>query len=228
MGQDGRVSGVLALIGGAEFGDTHEHHRPLFRAGSTVTVLPTAMAFEDPDTHIAAARTHFGALDVEVDVLPVFTRADSVSADLVERVGSVEQFYVTGGSPMHLRAVLKDTPLIDALLDRWEAGATVAVAAESTSVLCAHMVDNRGGAFTVGLGLVTSFTVIARFDKWSHDKRTRTVALAPKGLPVVGLDEATALIRSPEGTWSIEGSGGVHVFRSGTEVAFEELPGDLM
>lgn len=221
------MSGTLALIGGAEFGDTHEHHRPLFETGSTVTVLPTAMAFESPGAVVAEARAHFSALGVEVDVLPVFTRPDALDAELLERARSVEQFYVTGGSPMHLRAVLKDTPLLEVLVNRWDEGATVAVAAESATVLCSHMVDNRGGAFTVGLGLITTFTVIARFDRWSHDKRHRTVRLAPRDLPVVGLDEATALIRSPEGAWSAEGSGSVQVFRAGQAVDLGSLPAEL-
>ncbi|MFV0317742.1 MAG: Type 1 glutamine amidotransferase-like domain-containing protein [Microthrixaceae bacterium] len=221
------MSGTLALIGGAEFGDTHEHHRPLFDPGSTVTLVPTAMAFESPQRVIDDARAHFSGIDVKVEVLPVFTRVDAFDDASIERVRSARQLYVTGGSPMHLRAVLKDAPLLDAMIGAWDTGASVAVAAESATVLCSHMVDNRGGAFTVGLGLITAFTVIAQFDRWSHDKRHRTVGLAPTDLPVVGLDEATALIRSPEGAWSAQGTGSVHVFRGGAEVGLDALPAEL-
>lgn len=125
---------------------------------------------------------------------------------------------------MHLRSVLKDTPLLDALVAAWSQGATVAVAAESTSVLCSHMVDNRGGAFTVGLGLVTTLTVIPGFDRWSADKRARTISLAPPGLVVVGIDEDTALVRAPDGTWGVSGSGAAHVFAEGRPIDLEGLP----
>lgn len=218
------MSGTLALIGGAEFGAEADHHRPLFVAGTTVDLLPTAMAYEAPGSVIASATAHFSELGVEMRVLDAMTRADAGDPELVAAAGRSDALYVTGGSPMHLRATLKDTPLLEALVGAWERGATVAVAAESCSVLCSHMVDLRGGAFTVGLGLVTSMTVISRFDRWSPDKRDRTIGLAAPDLVVAGIDEATALVRGPDGSWSSTGSGSVHVFRGGSPVSFEDLP----
>ncbi|MGI9577869.1 MAG: Type 1 glutamine amidotransferase-like domain-containing protein, partial [Microthrixaceae bacterium] len=195
------MSGTLALIGGSNFGDDDGHHRQLFDPGATVGLLPTAMAYENPTGAIERARGHFATMDNPIEVIPAMNRSDAAEGDVLSAARSADSIYVTGGSPMHLRSVLKDTPLLDALIERWSAGATVAVAAESCSVLCGHMVDNRGGAFTVGLGLVTTLTVIPRFDQWSPDKRTRTTKLAPPELLVVGIDEATALVRSPDGTW---------------------------
>ena len=61
------------------------------------------------------------------------------------------------------------------------------------------MVDTRGGAFTVGLGLVPGLAVIPRVNTWSHDKVQRTVELAPAGVAVVGVPEATALVRDGAG-----------------------------
>lgn len=216
--------GPLALVGGAGFGTTHDHHRGLFASGSTVTLLPTAMAYENPAALIAEARAHFDALGVSVEVIPAYTRPDAQDADLVAQLREAEHLYLTGGSPMHLRSVLLGSPLLDAGVKRWNEGMTVVAAAESTSVLCGHMVDNRGGAFTVGLGLITTFTVIARFDRWSLDKRHRTVGLAPPDMAVVGIDEATALVRGTDGTWSTIGSGGVHVFKGGSPVDLWDLP----
>lgn len=219
--------GSLALVGGAEFGTTHDHHRDLFAAGSTVTLLPTAMAYENPTGLVSQARAHFDALGVSVEVIPAYSRRDAFDPGLVARLAEAEHLYITGGSPMHLRSVLLDSPLLAAGVQRWNEGMTVVAAAESTSVLCGHMVDNRGGAFTVGLGLITTFTVIARFEGWSSEKRHRTVALAPSDMPVVGIDSATALVRRADGTWSADGSGGVHVFRGGSPVELADLPDAL-
>lgn len=217
-------AGSLALVGGAEFGTTHDHHRGLVASGSTVTLLPTAMAYENPTALISQARAHFDALGVSVEVIPAYSRRDAFDTHLVARLGEAENLYITGGSPMHLRSVLLESPLLAAGLQRWNEGMTVVAAAESTSVLCGHMVDNRGGAFTVGLGLITTLTVIARFDRWSSEKRHRTVALAPPDMPVVGIDSATALVRGADGTWSTDGSGGVHVFRGGSPAELTDLP----
>ena len=79
-------------------------------------------------------------------------------------------------------------------------------------MLCDPMVDSRGGAFTVGLGLVSGMAVIPQSNTWSHDKIHRTVELAPGGVAVAEVPESTALIRSPDGMWRSEGVGDVQVY----------------
>ena len=221
------MPGSLALVGGDPFGATHGHHDAFLEAGTKVTLLPTAMAFENPAPHIDAARAHLEALGVSLEVVPVYTRADALERANAQKVAGAEVLYLTGGSPMHLRSVLVGTPLLEAGVAAWEGGTTVVAAAESNSVLCTHMVDNRGGAFTVGIGLITTLTAIGRFDHWSHDKWHRTVALAPRDLPVVGIDEATSLLRAADGTWSTHGSGEVHVFVNGSAATLDDLPDRL-
>ena len=218
------MSGTLALVGGAEFGPECSFDAGLFPPGSEVVLLPTAQAYERPAAALAAATAHLEPLGITVRALPVYTRGDASDERLADEVRSAGSLYVVGGSPMHLRAVLKGTVLLDALVDSWRRGATVAVAAEAAAVMCSHMVDSRGGAFTVGLGLVTSMTVIPRFNQWSPDKLHRTIRLAPPDLLVVGIDESTALTRGGDGTWTVQGTGGVHVFEGARTVGVERLP----
>jgi cyanophycinase len=85
------------------------------------------------------------------------------------------------------------------------------------------MVDTRGGAFTVGLGVVPGISVIPRVDTWSADKVHRTIDLAPRGLFVVGLPTGTAVVRRSDGSWRAVGSGRVLAYRDGVEVSLDEV-----
>lgn len=221
------MSGPLAFVGGREFTDGCSFDRGLVGGVGRVALLPTALAYENPRATIERARDWFGSMDVEVEELPVYRRPDALDPELAARAADAPAVYVTGGSPMHLRSVLKDSPLLDALVGAWDAGAVVAVAGEAAAVLCSHMVDSRGGAFTVGLDLVTTMTIVPRCNQWSGDKWHRTVELANPELPVVGIEEATALIRSPEREWRVEGAGEVHVFLAGERVGLSALPAAL-
>ena len=90
-------------------------------------------------------------------------------------------------------------------------------------VLTDPMVDPRGGALTVGLGLVDQLAVVPHYGDEQDDahgqKLERTVALAPVTLPVVGIPARTAMLLEPDGTWRSEGAGTPAVFIGGTQAA---------
>ncbi len=216
------MPGTLALVGGAEWRTGCEFDRELLEisGGREVLVLPTAAAYEHPDRTIEAATRWFDELGATVRALPVLTRPDAVDEANVAPVADAAFIYLSAGSPMHLRSVLKDSPVWDALVVAWQGGAVVAGSGSGGMVLCDPMVDPRGGAITLGLGLIEQIAVIPHHDTWSEDKAKRTLKIAPKGLPIVGIDERTALVRDPGGSWSSSGAGDVVVYVDGQ-------PGDL-
>ncbi|MBW3668939.1 MAG: Type 1 glutamine amidotransferase-like domain-containing protein [Actinobacteria bacterium] len=220
------MSGTIALVGGNEWREGCAFDADLVRAsgGNEVTVLPTAAAYEHPERMVDEAAKHFTVLNAEVRALPVLTRRDAEDAALADAVRASRFLYLSGGSVMHLRSVLKASPVWEALLEAWQNGAVIAGSAAGAMVLTDPMVDPRGGAFTVGLGLVEQLAVIPHFDGWSHDKAKRTLDLAPRGLPVVGIHEQTALIREPDGTWRAAGLGTVDVYVDGKAADLGALP----
>ena len=125
---------------------------------------------------------------------------------------------------MHMRSVLRDTPLVTAIEAAWQNGTTVVLAGEAAAVACERMVDSRGGAITLGLDVIKSFSAVPRFNLWSAEKWQRTMELVRPDLPVVGIDEATAAIRDPDGTWTTAGVGSVSVYVAGEQVGLEALP----
>ena len=220
------MSGTLALVGGRPFTEGCTFDADLLAAsgGDEVVVLPTAAAYEHPQREVEAATTHFEGHGGRVVGLDVLTRRDALDEALAEQVRTARFLYLVGGSPMHLRSVVKDSPVWDALLEAWDAGAVIAAASGAARVLCDPMVDPRGGAFTVGLGLLDNLAVVPHHNHWSEEKAHRTLLLAPADLLVVGIDDATALIRSADGSWSVAGAGSVAVFRDRDEVGLDALP----
>jgi cyanophycinase len=125
---------------------------------------------------------------------------------------------------MHLRSVLKDSPVWEALVAAWMDGAVLAGSGSGAMVLCDPMVDPRGGALTLGLGLLGPMAFIPHHGTWSEDKAKRTLHIAPSGLPIVGVDERTALLRDPSGSWRQEGAGDVVVHVDGAPADLTVLP----
>lgn len=214
-------AGVMALVGGGEWSDGCDFDAELLeRSGSNhVTVLPTAAAYELPERTVLRAAEWFKGFGGEVEGLMVLSRADAQDRGAAQVVGRARFIYLSGGSPLHLRSVLKDSLVLSALRDAWMNGAVIAGSAAGAMVLTDPMVDPRGGALTVGLGLVQPMAVVTHFGDVHEDahgeKIHRSVALAPKGVPVAAIPERTALIREPEGTWRSTGVGAVRVFVDG-------------
>lgn len=221
------MAGLLALVGGKEWGDACTFDRELLEAsgGHEVLVLPTAAAYEHPQRAVDTAEAWFATMGAKVRPCMVLARPDAESEEHAAMIADASFVYLGGGSPLHLRSVLKDSLVWDAIVRAWDGGAVLAGSSAGAMVLCDPMVDPRGGAFTLGLGLVNLLTVIPHANTWSPDKAQRTYSLAPAGVAVAALDECTALIRSPEGggRWHASGAGNVTVWCDGTEVAVESL-----
>ena len=220
-------TGTLALVGGAEWSEGCSFDETLLEAsgGTDVLVLPTASAYERPERLVVAAAEWFAGLGLgaSVEGLMVLTRADAQDPDAATIVRRSRFVYLSGGSALHLRSVLKGSAVLGALREAWAAGAVVAGAGAGAVALTDPMVDPRGGALTVGLGLIEGLAVFTHYGDVAEDahgeKLHRSVTLAPAGLPVVGLPERTALLRDPAGRWSAAGGGLPSVFVDGRAAA---------
>lgn len=203
------MPGILALQGGGPFVANDDLDRSLLaEAGADrVVVLPTADAFENPDDLIAVAEAWGERLGVTVEALRVLQRGQAIEPESAAPLAGARAVYLAGDSPIHLRSVLNNTPLLDAVRAVLDAGGLVVGVAASAAALCDPMTDPRGGAFTIGLGLVEQLALATETESWTEERLGRTLSLAD--VPVVELPTGSALVRRESG-WETFGPVTVH------------------
>jgi len=180
--------GIVVLEGGGPFVANDALDASLLQSvGGPIAVLPTADAFENPDDLIESANQWARRLALDIVVCSVYTRADA-------REG-------------HLRSTLLNTPVWEAIEAQGETGIVIGVG-NCASALCDPMIDPRGGALGLGLGLVREFTAIVESEQWSTERMLRTrsfvrgsIAVIPTGSAVVNRD----------GEWSVFGDATIQV-----------------
>ena len=217
------VTGSFVLIAG-EAARTEPLARQLLELapGPRVAIVPLAAAFGSPEQTVVAAASWLNPAGAEVEGIMALNRAEADTEALAARVADADLVLIVDGSAMHLRTALKATRLlaeIEALVAR---GGVVVAEGSSATVLCDPMVDPRGGAPTVGLGLLAGITVISHIagesEETATDKLQRTAALVPRELPVLGLTADAAVLVDADRRLRVIGAGVVSVLRAGVEV----------
>lgn len=211
--------GTLALLGGGEWRDGCKDldAELIATAGAKeVVVLPTAAAYEHPERVTERAVTYFEGLGVKVKPLAVLHRADADDAKVIESARKADLLYIADGSPLHLRSVLKGSDLWEAILVSYHSGGVLAASGAGATLVCDPMVDPRGGAYTVGLGVVADLAVFPYHGTAADHLRDRSIDLLPSTAKLVGIDEETALVRDPKGRWRVAGVGTVTIYEGHT------------
>ena len=218
--------GTLALVGGGEFqAECAAFDSQLLELapGKEVFILPTAAAYENPSKKIDRGMTYFQSLGADCKALEILTRRDALDPQKASPIESAGIIYITDGSPMHLRSTLMNSETISSLKKAWLNGTVLVGAGAGGNILCDYMVDARGGAFTVGLGILTELSMISRYETWSEEKIKRTIELAPSEIFVVGVPSQTALISEPKSPWRQAGKAEVCVFRNSERLNLEDM-----
>jgi cyanophycinase len=179
---------LVVLQGGGPFTANDEYDAQILSAHpGYVAILPTAEAFENPDDLVQSSVAWAKRLGVTTKLCAVYSRADAREESFATMISQAAVVYVVGDSPIHLRSTLKDTVVFDAIA----AHSCVVATAGSAAAMCDPMVDPRGGAFALGLGLVSGIAAITESEKWPE---------IPTG----------AALMYQDGTWSTHGAVVLH------------------
>jgi cyanophycinase len=182
----GSLSAALAVLTSSEVTLPHD---------ADIVVVTTAAAFTGATHAAVAVAGAFAELDARVEGVMVFDRASSAEPYFAQRIADADVVVLTDGSPLHARAVWRDTP-VGAAID----GAALIVAIGSVAtVLGDVMIDPRGGAPTVGLGYRSG--VVVGFPAPSAQlARTRDLLGADETFVVV---ESEGAVLGVGGEWRI-------------------------
>ena len=124
-----KSAGSIALLGGGEWTEPYrglDSHLLHLAESDEVLIVPTAAAFEHPERAVAQALAWFRGLGANATGLPVLNRRDAEADENVAAMRVARFVYLSDGSPLHLRSVLKGSPLFDALLYAHGRGAVIA------------------------------------------------------------------------------------------------------
>jgi len=195
---------LVVLQGGGPFTANDEFDAQILSAHpGYVAILPTAEAFENPDDLVQSSVAWAKRQGITTKLCAVYSRADAREESFATIISQAAVVYVVGDSPIHLRSTLKDTVVFDAIA----AHSCVVATAGSAAAMCDPMVDPRGGAFALGLGLVNGVAAITESEKWPDERLQRTLSLA--NTSVAEIPTGAALMYQ-DGTWSTHGAVVLH------------------
>lgn len=199
------MNGIVVLQGGGPFRLHDDLDRRLLAevGAESVVVLPTADAFERPEELVTVAKDWAKRLGVEIRPLMVMRRTEALDPHSAELLHGAKAVWLVGDNPIHLRSVIKDTPVWDAMKAILDGGGVIVGAGQSASALCDPMIDPRGGALALGLGMIRGMAVVCESEMETPDRHARTKKLA--NVPLVFLPSASALVRRSS-TWEHVGA----------------------
>ena len=221
--------GHLFIIGGGRQ-PAEMMNRFIELAGGTnqarIIVLP--MASEDAAGSGAEQAAEFkshGAANVESVVL---TREEATNHLSAARLDGATAVYFTGGDQSRLAAVLVNSPVHRKLKELYARGAVIGGTSAGAAIMSQVMItgeellnDDKTNAFkfikkhnietAAGFGFMTNAVIDQHFIKRRRLNRLFSVVLEHPQLVGIGIDESTAIIVNPDGTFEVLGESAVMV-----------------
>jgi cyanophycinase len=212
------VSGVLALVGGAEFQSGNEAQDRILvdAAGGRPAYVVCAAVRLQPERAAATARGWFAALGADMRELVVHSRSDAALPSTVEAARGAGLAYLAGGDPGRTVQLLAGTAVWDAIVAAWRGGTALAGSSAGAMALCAWTLvrDRWPGHDTRraldALAIVPGCAVLPHFDSFGERWIPSAQTAFGAATPLVGIEERTAAVWRNR-TWTAFGPGAVTV-----------------
>lgn len=235
------MNGLIALLGSGEYLPVMDAVDKFLLANCNangrvprVVCLPTAAGREGERSWgrwMRMGEDHFTRLGADVEPLPVIDRASADDAAHASAIESADLIYFSGGDPNYLFETMNGSRVWEAAQRAFARGAACAGCSAGAMILGQRMPHLRQMGFKTrqAFGIVPAAFILPHFDAIPAIWKPVVAALTKRlkeGESLLGIDEETALIGAPGGTWHVHGHKSVsrytregkQVFRVGEEV----------
>lgn len=219
--------GHLFIVGGGERPpELMQRFVDLAGGADSARIVVIPMASSSP---VETGRAHAGQLrELGADARPlVLDRQRADGDDAIRAVRRATGVWFPGGSQSRLADTLRSTAVLSAIRKRYREGAAVGGTSAGAAVMSDSMItgdqilpdaDTAGYygdefprvardyiVLEPGFGLLSDVVVDQHFLRRERHNRLISVILDHPALLGVGIDESTALIVDPDGTWEVAG-----------------------
>ena len=221
--------GSTALIGSGEYlPEMSSFEKSLIEDGQKnnktpkFVQIPTAAGRESRDRLLywqELGERQANSLGVKQIFLPIFDRDAAHNPDFVAKIRDSALVYMSGGDPHYLANTLRGTPVLDAIVENWNSGGSLAGCSAGAMVMSSKIPNFRisRSAPTEGFNLLPDIRVIPHFNKffkWIPDSAAKVLLDTPGDSVLVGIDELTAMVRrSGQSQWRVFGEAKVHILK---------------
>lgn len=227
------AKGRLLAVGGGGTTDAIVA-RALELAGgpkSRMLIVPQASSSEDAGLKSAEFWREKGATNVQV--LDLADRAKAIAA-----IAEAEFVWMPGGDQSRLMSALREAGVVDAIRDRYRAGALVGGTSAGAAVLSklmivggdtADLTNVRAGGTEMaeGLGLWDGALVDQHFLKRQRFNRLMSAVLDHPEVVGIGVDERTGVVLHPDGACEVVGDGGALIVDARRAVTKSVAKGEI-
>ena len=223
------MAGPLALVGGDELNPGNEPQDELLAAAAgdgPAYIVATAAARHRPELAVAHARDWFARFGLDVEELRVRTSKQARSEEVASRAAEGRFFYLVGGDPGIVAEVLCGSPVWEAIIQAWVAGAALAgssagaMAMGSWTLTRSRFPGDHDRTYRDALDLVPGLAVLPHFGTFGRSWVGSALAGRPSDEVVLaGIDERAAAVWFGD-SWRVLGEGAVTLVRPDGERRF--------
>lgn len=199
--------------------------------GGYVVILP--MSSSEPDSAIIWSGQQF----INQGIVHVtgfnFLPGETPDQTLLDSLQNASLVYISGGDQNRFMAIVKDTPIMDAIHEAYASGAMIAGTSAGAAVMSEKMITGNELKYpeyqstfrtieaenieiAVGLGLLTNAIVDQHFVWRSRHNRLLTAVIEYPEMLGIGIDESTAILVKGDSA-EVVGISHVLVFKNPTK-----------